>query len=164
MELPKRKNVRLHGFDYNTPGYYFVTICTKDRKKLLSEIVGTGLPDGPQIQLTNYGHIAADRLEHMAEFYPDIKLEKYVVMPNHVHLLLHIMGTIPDEGNEKIVNSKISKFIGTFKRFCNREWDGNLWQSRSYDHIIRGERDYQKIWQYIEENPLRWELDCFYTK
>ena len=164
MVLPKRKNVRLHGFDYNTPGYYFITICTKDKQKLLGEIVGTGLLDGPKNQLTEYGQIVAGRLKLMADFYPDIKLEKYVVMPNHVHLLLHITGTMRTQASIDAVNSKISKFVGTFKRLCNRECGINLWQSRSHDHVIRGEQDYLKIWQYIEENPLRWALDCFYTE
>ena len=164
MEFPKRKNIRLQGFDYNTPGYYFVTICTKDKKKLLGEIVGTGLLDGPKNQLTAYGQIAADRLNDMADFYPDIKLEKYVIMPNHIHLLLHIVGVMPNQENSDTRNSKLSIFVGTFKRMCNKEYGINLWQSRSHDHVIRGEKDYLKIWQYIEENPLRWQSDCFYIK
>ena len=100
----------------------------------------------------------------MAHFYPDIVLEKYVVMPNHIHLLLHIVDTVQNGESMDIHNSKVSKFVGTFKRFCNKEYGRNLWQDRSHDHVVRGEKDYQKIWQYIEENPLRWESDCFYMK
>ena len=89
MELPKRKHVRLKNYDYNTPGYYFVTICTAQKEKILCDIVGTGLPDGPQVQLTEYGEIAQEQLRRMENFYFDIVLEKYVIMPNHIHLLIH---------------------------------------------------------------------------
>ena len=57
-------------------------------------------------------------------------------------------------------NSKLSKFVGTFKRFCNRQCGGNIWQYRSYDHVIREDKDYQKIWLYIAQNPAKWEEDC----
>jgi len=60
------------------------------------------------------------------------------------------------------VNSEISKFVSTFKRFCNKEYGENIWQSRSYDHVIRGERDYREIYEYISNNPGRWVEDRFY--
>jgi hypothetical protein len=60
-------------------------------------------------------------------------------------------------------NNETSKFISLLKRYCNREYGGNIWQSSYNDHIIRGEKDYQKKWEYIDENPLKWELDCFYS-
>ena len=59
-------------------------------------------------------------------------------------------------------NSLIAQFISTFKRFSNKEYEKNIWQPRSYDHIIRGEKDYQKIWEYIDTNVVRWKKDCFY--
>lgn len=61
-------------------------------------------------------------------------------------------------------NSIVAKFIYTFKRFCNKEYGDNIWQRMSNDHIIRGEKDYQKIWEYIDTNVIRWEKDCFYTQ
>ena len=91
MTLPNRKTIRLKGYDYNTPGYYFITICTKERQKLLCDVVGTGLLDGPQIRLTPWGETAEKQLRTMRDFYDDIRLEHYVVMPNHVHLLLHVL-------------------------------------------------------------------------
>ena len=164
VELPKRKRTRLEGYDYNTPGYYFITICVEGKKKLLGEIVGTGLPDGPNNQLSFAGQIAEKQLQMMSDYYDDIRLEKYVVMPNHIHLLIQIMGTSEPVARMDVANSKIAKFVGTFKRFCNREYGKNIWQNRSHDHVIRGEADYLKIWQYIEENPLRWLNDCFYME
>ena len=90
MERPNRKRVRLPGFDYDTPGYYFITLCTTQKQKLLCDIVGTGLPDGPQVRFTQYGQIALAQLEQMCDFYDDLKVEKYVIMPNHIHMLIHL--------------------------------------------------------------------------
>ena len=165
MEFPKRKTIRLPDFDYNLPGYYFITICVKDKQKLLCDIVGTGLPDGPEVMFTNYGNIARMQLEQMTDFYQDVRIDKYVIMPNHIHLLLCITdcGDGPS-GRPVPTNSKVGKFVGTFKRFCNKLIGENIWQYRSYDHIIRGEQDYQKIWSYIDTNPARWADDCFYTE
>ena len=164
MERPKRKTIRLQAYDYNTPGYYFITFCTKEKQKLC-DIVGTGLPDGPRIHYSAYGEEAVKRLEFMSDFYSDIRLEKYVVMPNHIHLLLHILdcGGGPS-GRPVPTNSCISRFVGTFKRFCNRAYGQNIWQARSHDHVVRGEQDYLRIWEYIDTHPVRREDDCFYVE
>ena len=165
MEQPKRKPTRLKDYDYSTPGYYFVTLCTKDKQKILCDIVGTGVLDGPQINFTEYGTVANKQLEIMSDFYNDIKIDKYVIMPNHIHLLIKI--TKSDNGPSGTpvpTNSKISSFVGSFKRFCNKEYGKNIWQYRSYDHIIRGEQDYLEVWQYIENNPIKWCDDEFYIE
>ena len=165
MDLPDRKRVRLKGYDYNTPGYYFVTICTAGKKKLLCDIVGTGLLDGPQVRFTAFGEIARKQLDTMGAFYTHIRIDKYVIMPNHVHLLLQVLGREKGTTGElDPANSEISKFVGTFKRFCNKAYGRNIWQARSHDHIIRGEKDYLKIWEYIENNPAKWAEDCFYVE
>ena len=163
MEHPNRKRVRLPGFDYDTPGYYFITLCTTQKQKLLCDIVGTGLPDGPQVRFTQYGQIALAQLEQMCDFYDDLKVEKYVIMPNHIHMLIHLTDSgLYREKNANPTNNRISQFIGTFKRFCNRAYGRNIWQARSYDHVIRGEQDYREIWAYIDENPIRWTADRFF--
>ncbi len=164
MDLPKRKPTRLKRYDYSTPGAYFITICTKDRKQLLSKIVGTGVPDGPKNILTKHGEITDKYLRQMNEFYNNISVEKYVIMPNHIHLILSL--SIPETGTSQTpspTNSVVSKFISTFKRFCNKEFGENIWQRSFHDHIIRGEKDYQKIWEYIDTNVFKWEKDCFYN-
>lgn len=66
-------------------------------------------------------------------------------------------------GTPSPTNSVISRFVSTFKRFCNKEFGKNLWQRSFNDHIIRDKEDYNKIWEYIDTNPLKWELDCFYS-
>ena len=164
MELPKRKRTRLKGYDYSTPGAYFITICAKDRKELLSEIiVGDGVLDVPQNILSDYGKIADKYINQLNNFYNHLSVDKYVIMPNHIHFILSI--TDLSNGTSRTpspTNSEIAKFISTFKRFCNKEYGENIWQRSSNDHIIRGEKDYQKIWEYIDTNVLRWEKDCFY--
>lgn len=181
MELPNRKLPRHSKHNYNTPGYYFITVCTKDKACILGHFVGSGLPDAPlenqlpqrecpggcslqrHMQYTAYGEIVHRQLKTMRNFYQDIQIEKYVVMPNHIHLLLYIPGMFELDSNDR-ANAGISRFVGTFKRFCNKQIGQNIWQTSFHDHVIRGERDYQRIWQYIENNPVRWAEDCFYTE
>ena len=166
MILPQRKNTRLKNYNYSLPGAYFITVCTKDRKEVLSKIiVGTGVLDCPQNVLTPYGIIAEKYINQMNEFYENISVDKYVIMPNHIHFLIRILpcnGGPP--GRSVPTNSVIGKFVGTFKRFCNKEYGNNIWQSRSYDHIIRNETDYREIWNYIDTNVLKWDKDCFCKK
>ena len=161
-EIKNRKTTRLKNYNYNNPGYYFITFCTEDKKKVLCNIVGTGVLDGPEIILTDYGKIADHYLQNMSHFYDGLILEKYVIMPIHIHLLIQITSNVADVCKPN--DSQISRFVGTFKRLCNKEYGCNIWQYRSHDHIIRGEKDYQKIWAYIDQNPYMWANDCFYTE
>ena len=165
-ELPKRKPTRLREYDYSKPGAYFVTICTKDRKCILSSIsVGQGLAPAEN-HLTDYGNIAEKQLMALKEKYNNIKLDKYVIMPNHIHILIFL-------DDEKTAGASpcptISDIICTFKslttRFCRENGlkDKHLFQSFFHDHIIRNKEDYNKIWEYIDTNAIRWEEDCFYN-
>ena len=163
MELPQRKPNRIAGCDYSQNGAYFITICTQDRKKILSKIsVGTGVLDCPQIQLLTYGEIADKYIRQLNDFYDHISVDQYAIMPDHIHILLSVQngqsGTPVPTGKDKIdnKNSTLSKFVSTFKRFCNKEYGENIWQSRYYDHVIRNQQDYDEIWQYIENNPRKW--------
>ncbi|MBR6501931.1 MAG: transposase [Clostridia bacterium] len=166
--LPKRKPIRLKNYDYNTQGAYFITICTQNRKEILSNIVvGTGVLDCPKTILSNYGKIAKKYINEISNFYDNLSVDKYVIMPNHIHLLISIIKSENGQSGTPVptnVNSVVSRFVSTFKRFCNKEYTKNIWQPRFYDHVIRGEQDYKEIWQYIENNPAKWEDDEFYTK
>ena len=167
-ELKKRKTPRLQEFDYNSDGIYFITICTQNRRCILSRIVGTGVLDCPQIELTKHGEIADKYINQLSDFYEHLSVDKYVIMPNHIHLLLFIKGNgqsgtpVPTNGTR--ANSTFSKFISTFKRFCNKEYGENIWQARCNDHIIRNQQDYEKHFNYICENPIRWHYDDLYTE
>ncbi len=166
MDLPKRKPTRLKEYDYSAPGMYFVTICVNKKKMLLGNIVGCGDFDAPKMVLSDFGMILRNYVEIMNEKYEHIKIDKYVIMPNHFHMIVSISDCSKNGASETAApyNSEISKFISLLKRFCNREYGTNIWQRSFHDHIIRGEKDYQKIWEYIDTNPLKWELDCFYNE
>ncbi len=165
MEMFNRKPTRLKNYNYNTSGYYFVTVCTKNKQKILCDIVGTGVLDGPNTVMLKNGEIAKKHIESIKDFYSYIKIEKYVIMPNHIHFLIKISDTNKSgpSGTPVPTNSYIARLMSTFKRFCNKEIGENIWQYRSYDHVIRDERDYLKIYNYIDTNPNRWSEDCFYV-
>ena len=165
-ELKKRRTTRLQEYDYSTPGAYFLTLCTQDRRCLLSRIVGTGVPDVPNIELLPYGKVAVKYLHQLNDFYEHLSVESYVIMPNHIHILLMIRNNGPSRTPvpTALQNSTISRFLSTFKRFCNKECGKNIWQSRSYDHIIRDQADFDRHLKYIYENPFKWEEDSLYTQ
>ena len=157
---PKRKTTRLPTYDYRLPGVYFVTICTKNKQKLLSTIVGEGLCALPQIRLTKVGKIVEASLKYIHENIDGISLDKYVIMPNHVHLLLRIEECSEAGGRG---GPPLHKIIGQFKSFTTHQCNQVLWQRSFHDHVVRGEEDYREIWTYIFENPLRWRKDVLYV-
>ena len=169
-ELPQRKRLRLKNFDYSTPGAYFVTVCTHNRKCTLSRVVGA-IHESPEIQLTEYGKIV-DRLINTIPRQSLATIDRYVIMPNHIHLV--IMITDSDElrairESPLRGRSIISKTIGYIKMNASKEIHnryGNemVWQRGFHDHIIRNRNDYEKISKYIFENPIIWQYDCFYTE
>ena len=169
-ELPQRKRLCLKNFDYSTPGAYFVTVCTHNRKCTLSRVVGA-IHESPEIQLTEYGKIV-DRLINTIPRQSLATIDRYVIMPNHIHLV--IMITDSDElrairESPLRGRSIISKTIGYIKMNASKEIHnryGNemVWQRGFHDHIIRNRNDYEKISKYIYENPIIWQYDCFYTE
>ena len=160
MSLPKRKPTRLKGYDYSAPGAYFVTICTHNRKCILSNIilVGEGLCALPQNQLTPIGKEIETALQYINDNYVGVVIDKYVIMPNHIHLIV-ILDNSGGCGNPPLQN-----IIGQLKSYTTNKFGDVLWQRSYHDHIIRGEKDYREIWEYIDANVLKWETDCFYNK
>ena len=164
MNCPQRKRNRLELFNYSSPGSYFITICTSSRACILSDIVvGDGVLDVPQVQLSSYGKVADKTIQEIDRQYPWLTVDRYVIMPNHIHLLLTIGDNGPS-GTPAPTNAAIPRFVSTLKRLSNRNCGKELWQRSYHDHIIRGENDYLKIWNYIETNPYKWEQDCFYPQ
>ena len=143
-------------------------------RKFNTTFVGTGVPDCPQIELTKYGQIADKYIKQLNDFYNHLSIEEYVIMPNHIHLLLWVkenkdaiengQSRTPVPTNIERANSACSQFVSTFKRFCNKEYGTNIWQRSFHDHIIRDKSDYEKISKYMYENPIKWQYDCFYVK
>jgi len=170
IKLPQRKKMRLKEYDYSSNGAYFITICVKNKQKLLGYIdVGRGIPDAPSIILSQYGKIIIETIEFINERNLQLNIDKYVVMPNHVHLIamidsldsnedIHTAGTVMPQH----INEIIPKLISSIKRFTNKQAGFDLWQTSYHDHIIRDEEDYQTHLRYIEENPIKWTDDKYY--
>ena len=155
-----RKHPRLKGYDYSRNGCYFVTVCTENRKQLLSRIiVGRDDPGAPHTQMTPIGEMVERRLMGIPGHYENVTLDHYVIMPNHVHLLLSIGNGAPGSSRPTV-----SQIIGAWKRFTNKDAGFRLWQSSYHDHIIRGDADYLDHWTYIDGNPARWTEDEYYTE
>ena len=161
---PVRKHPRLKGYDYTQNGAYFLTLCSKDRVALFGQVVGAGVPDGPNVALSPYGIIVQNRLEEMDRIYSDLSLNHYVIMPNHIHVLLTINSSQGPSRTPAPTNQRIPQFVSTLKRMTNRESGRSLWQRSFYDHIIRSEEDYLIHWNYIDGNPARWSEDEYYAK
>ncbi len=186
-ELPKRKYLRLKDFDYSCEGSYFLTICTQHRKNILSAIVGEGYRLSPTLQegwdepplpkLTRYGKIVDKWIQKIPEKYPAISVDSYVIMPNHIHLLLSIIkddgrGIFPSAREEKLdpsptVNAAIAwlKHKSTIEINKSRGIRGEkIFQRSFYDHIVRNHKDYDEIYEYIYQNPARWQYDKLFSE
>ena len=156
MELPKRKQNRLTEYDYSTPNAYFVTICTKNRKNLFWTDVGAAIGRPENIPLTNLGMIVQQVIRDIPGYYPTITVDHAVIMPNHIHLLLQIN---TDIDGRPMAAPTISTVINQTKGVISKKAGFPVWQKGFYDHVIRGERDYMDVWNYIEGNPGRWTED-----
>ena len=161
MELSKRKPNRLQDYDYSTPGAYFITICTKNRKCLFWESVGASIARPQTPRLSHYGTIVDEAIRKIPDNYPNTSLDQYVVMPNHVHLLLMIK---PNLSNPQEKTPGISRIIQQLKGAITKQIGHCIWQKLFHDHIIRNDREYRKIWEYIQSNPAIWADDCFYEE
>ena len=157
MDLPERKPTRLKDYDYSSNGAYFITICTYNKQKLLCDIVGDGAFDVPKTNLSSVGKIVEKYILSSNKI-PNVTVDKYVIMPNHIHLIVNINNS-GGHGNPPLQN-----IIGQLKSYTTNKFGNILWQRSYHDHIIRGEKDYQKIWEYIDTNVIRWDKDCFYME
>ncbi len=164
--LPIRKRNRLKNYDYSSCGAYFITVCTKDRKNILSTIVGEDSilpPDG--VKLSPYGKIAETAIKDISGHYPHIELLQYVIMPNQIHLVLFITsvsGRLISSPTEK--RASIITAVGQMKRQVSKNIGVSIWQRSFHDHVIRNHDDYLEICKYICENPIRWRFDKLYNE
>ena len=157
----KRKSIRLTGYDYSQNGAYFVTICVKNRLNLLGEIVGAALapPDNlPGFNLSKYGKIVKMHIEASHKHHDEILIDKYVIMPNHIHMIVAI-----NTGGASAAPTTLGNWVRGFKAGISRECSFSLWQRSFHDYIIRNEDDYSRIWKYIDENPAKWAEDKYFV-
>ena len=159
MELPKRKRNRLTQYDYSTPNAYFITVCTNNRKNLFWQDVGA-INDRPEsVPLTNLGMITRRSIVEIPKHYHMISVEHFVIMPNHIHLLLQIN---TDANGRSMIAPTISTVVRLMKGAVSKQAGFSVWQKGFYDHVIRSEQDYLDIWNYIEGNPGKWTEDKLY--
>lgn len=159
MNLPKRKDIRLKNYDYSQSNAYFVTICTHNRVKLFGEIVGAtlrGRPNRPDKMIENW-------IFELERKYPNLQIDKYIIMPDHIHLLI----SVNNKATGDHTGSPLPDIIDWFKTMTTNEYirgvksgiyppfDKHIWQRNYFEHVIRCKQDYEETWQYIDENPLK---------
>lgn len=151
-ELPERKRIRLKQYDYSTSGAYFITICTADKNKIFWNRVGADTIRPDNVPLSAVGKIVQQAINQIPTHYANITVDKYCIMPDHVHLLLRIHS----DSNGRIISAPtVSTVVGSLKRWVAKETGQAIWQKSFYDHCIRNKNDYDEIWRYIENNPLK---------
>lgn len=145
-DFQSRKQNRLENFNYNQNGAYFVTICIKERKKLLSDI---SVGDDALIVPKEYGLILEKYIRNVPE------IEKYIIMPDHFHMIIRI-----DNGTMRAssTTNRIANIVRSIKTLTTKEIGKPIFQRSYYDHIIRNQDDHNEIWEYIENNPKKWML------
>lgn len=141
----ERRPLRLRTYDYSSTGLYFVTICAHLRVCVFGSVVEDS------VYLSRIGEVARDCLLAIPRHHGAATVDSWVVMPNHVHALIGL-----DDRNEV----ELGDVVGTFKvAVSRRARRRGVWQRGYYDHIVRDDRDLQRIREYIATNPLRWDLD-----
>lgn len=156
-DFPDRKPNRLKDFDYASFGTYFITLCTKDRAQLLGRIVPGNYLEPPEVILSAYGKIAETYLKRI----PGI--DKYVIMPDHIHMIL-LKWDVFETGNNGAMWASpptkslktVSQDIRSFKILVSKEIGFSIWQRSFYDRILRNDTEYRQVWDYIENNPVLW--------
>ena len=161
-----RKNTRLRGYDYSQSGLYYVTVCTNYKEKILWN---------ENSDLSPAGKIVDDCIKFIDANYENVVIDKYCIMPNHIHLIVDLgmsesrRGSLPLRDIVTQNNMNLHNVIGRMKSYTTkqyREISGNndkvLWQRNFYEHIIRNDEDYAEKWKYIDENPLKWTLEFDY--
>lgn len=159
--FPQRKRIRLKNFDYSSNGAYFITICVKDRRELLGKIiVGDDAHIVPAINLSKHGLILQRYIENIDTIYSNVAVNKYVIMPNHVHLILFVNGSMKASTPTSVI---VPTIVRSLKTMVTKECGISFWQRSYHDHIIRDEAVYRIKWEYIDTNPARWAEDEYYT-
>lgn len=155
LELPKRKSIRIEDYDYSTPGAYFITVCTANREKIFWNNVGADTIRPQNVPLSTTGKIAEQGILQMAEHYDHVAVDKFCIMPDHIHMILRIESNI----DGRITSAPtVSTMVGSMKRWVSRQIGRPIWLKSFYDHGIRNQQDYNEIWEYIENNPLKYAL------
>ena len=155
-KLRSRKKNRLDNFDYSSCGAYFITVCTLDRQNYFWDDVGASIARPQDVVLSDYGKIVDEAINNISRVYPAVKLKYYVIMPDHIHILIEIY---TDENGRPMVAPTVSRIVQQMKGYVTKRVGFPIWQKLFFDHIIRNERDYEEHVRYIYENPLKWQFE-----
>lgn len=156
-DLLTRKPLRMRDYDCSTPGMYFVTICAAHRAAMFGHITEATMQLSPLGTAAQYCWLA------IPQHTPNVELDQYVVMPNHMHGVLHLLPIPAQETQSGVALSTIiNQYKSTVTRLANKasgKTDRAVWQRGFYEHVVRNEEDLYRIREYIATNPLRWMLD-----
>jgi len=167
--MKKRKQNRLQGYDYSTDNLYFVTSCVHNRICCFGDIVRTF---DQQMILNEYGKIAKKQWHWLGEQYPYVVLHEFVIMPNHIHGIIEINRSNVDVGTGRDLSlpkiKSLSELMGAYKTTVSKQihligFPEFKWQRSFYEHIIRDDKSFETISDYIMNNPIKWEQDNFYN-
>ncbi len=159
-----RKRNRLPWYDYSQDGFYFVTLVVKNRAEVLSSV-----SEGKSV-LTSAGHAVSQIILNIPQYYKNTNIDELTIMPNHLHIIIQLNNTsLAKPGNEIITGricnyGKLSKIIKSFKcelvKVMKKQNEKRIyWQRSYYDHVIRDEKSYLRIKEYMVNNPFKWEMD-----
>ena len=146
--LPIRKRLRINNYDYSKENMYFITICIKNRRELLGKINSKN-----HMKLAYKGNVVEKYINLIEKTYGNVLIDEYVIMPNHIHMII-------------LINNKteitISRIIKQYKTLVSKRIGYSIWQKSFYDHIIRNEEEYLKIKEYIQNNVQNWKKDKYF--
>ena len=145
-----QKRRRMQHFDYSSVGAYFITICTLQRQNYFW--TKDSFKETEDISYSDIGKAAAKAIERIPVVYPSVQLTEYVIMPNHIHLLLELTDN----------DNNITNIINQTKGRITKEANCLIFQKSFHDHIIRTEKEYSIIRHYIRNNPRKWKEDCYF--
>ena len=143
----RRKTNRLKDYDYSQNGVYLITICTYNKEKIFGDI---DFSEHAKVNLNQTGKILDEYIDQIEE------VDNYIIMPNHIHLILNLFN------DDK--NRSIQSIVSSIKRNLTKEIGYSAFQKSFHDHVIQNENEYENIWNYVENNAERWREDCFYRE
>ncbi|MCL2484108.1 MAG: transposase [Firmicutes bacterium] len=174
--LPVRKDVRLKSFDYKEPRFYHVVICVQDGHCILSEVlmptehelkygirgnVGVAPESDPQIKLSSLGKIILGRINRINETSKRYKIDSFVIMPNHIHMIIQILHNGSLSGATPTIS--LGQIIHHFKSNCTIDAKYKFFQRNYYERIIRNKKELNETRQYIQNNPVNWLTDFYFV-
>ena len=158
--MKNRKRNRLKYYDYSNAGWYYVTICTKDHQRYFGKI------KNEKMILNEVGNIVDEYWKKIPDHFPNVELDEYIIMPNHIHgIIINNYNTVGEENLLPLQhNTNLSNVIKGFKigvtKWCMKNNHSNFkWQRSFYDRIIRNEKELYNIRKYIKQNPLKWDIE-----